>query len=409
LVCPRCRGALENVGDQLRCADRTCALHEHSFDDINGQPVLVDFDGSVVSRAHLRATGGASALRRDHGPLGRLRRWAMIRLEAPNTVPADNVRRLLDLLLDDPRTPGPAGIPPLVLVIGGGEPGFGLEELYRSPDVDVLAFDIYASPLTQIVADAHRIPLASESVDAVVIQAVLEHVLEPWTVVGELHRVLKPEGLVYSDVPFMYPVHEGPYDFMRFTDSGHRALYKDFEVVDSGVLRGSGTYLSWSFLTFVNSLTRARASGWVARGVTVWLPRLDRVVEPRRSLDAAASVFLLAQKSDARASPKELIAYYQGAQVPPPPRPIRGGSVVSRVVRPQRQTTGAGATGRMPAGGAWPPTSRPAALRTRGSGPRRRRRARQAEDPAERSLDLRRSAGGAAARAIADTPLAPPD
>ena len=63
---------------------------------------------------------------------------------------------------------------------------------------------------TQFVADAHRVPLATESVDALVIQAVLEHVLDPWRVAAEIHRVLRPGGLVYADTPFLQQVHEGP-------------------------------------------------------------------------------------------------------------------------------------------------------------------------------------------------------
>jgi len=56
--------------------------------------------------------------------------------------------------------------------------------------------------------------------DAVWIQAVLEHVLDPVRVVAEIHRVLRPGGLVYSEIPFMQEVHEGAYDFTRFRLSG---------------------------------------------------------------------------------------------------------------------------------------------------------------------------------------------
>lgn len=306
--------------------------------------------------------------------MGKLRRWVSIRVEAPNTVPAENVRRLLALARQQAANRG-GGSSPTVLVIGGGEMGFGLEDLYASPDVDVLAFDIYVSPLTQFVADAHHIPLASESVDAVVVQAVLEHVLEPWTVVEEIHRVLRRGGVVYSDVPFLYPVHEGPYDFMRFTDSGHRALYRDFSVIDSGIVRGSGTYLSWSIITFVNSLTRWRPSGWVARLLSMWIPRLDRVVDRRRSLDAAASVFLLGEKSPVRASPRQLVTYYQGAQVPNWARTIS-----ARDRRAGSDPSDESGTGG-PAPGASSPTSRPGESRKRGSEGRRRRPTTPAADP----------------------------
>jgi len=56
------------------------------------------------------------------------------------------------------------------------------------------------------------------------VQAGLEHVRDLWQVVAEIHRVLKDDGLVYAETPFMQQVHEGPYDFTRFTESGHRYL-----------------------------------------------------------------------------------------------------------------------------------------------------------------------------------------
>ncbi len=192
--------------------------------------------------------------------------------------------------------------------------GHQTEELYEANDVNLIAFDIYASPLTQFIADAHGIPLAAGSMDAVVIQAVLEHVLEPWNVVEEIHRILRKDGLVYADTPFLQSVHEGPYDFTRFTDSGHRALFKRFTVIDSGLLRGSGTTLSWSFADFVRALTRSRALAFTARLSTFWTSFLNRWLHEGRSIDSASSVFLLAQKSDSTASPQELVAYYKGAQ-----------------------------------------------------------------------------------------------
>ena len=89
----------------------------------------------------------------------------------------------------------------------------------RRPTIDLISFDVYASPATQFVGDGHSIPLADGSVDGVIVQAVLEHVLEPTIVADEIHRVLRTGGIVYADTPFLQQVHEGAYDFTRFTDS----------------------------------------------------------------------------------------------------------------------------------------------------------------------------------------------
>jgi SAM-dependent methyltransferase len=203
---------------------------------------------------------------------------------------------------------------PVVLVIGGGVVGSGIEELYVAADVDVLAFDIHWSPVVQFIADAHRIPLANESVDAVLVQALLEHVLEPQVVVEQIHRVLQPDGLVYADTPFLQQVHEGPYDFTRFTDSGHRYLFRDFECIDSGAVAGAGTQLAWSIDYFFRALFRSRMAGLGARLAFSWLAHLDRFLDPKYSIDGASSVYFLGRKSPSRLSPQDIIGCYQGAQ-----------------------------------------------------------------------------------------------
>ena len=71
------------------------------------------------------------------------------------------------------------GVAPLVLVVGGSSIGNGTDGLYDSERLRLLAFDIVASEHVQLMADAHQIPLISGCVDAVVVQAVLEHVLNP--------------------------------------------------------------------------------------------------------------------------------------------------------------------------------------------------------------------------------------
>src|SRR4029077_1561389 len=115
-----------------------------------------------------------------------------------NTTAPRNVARMLDLL-----GAGAAGRRPRVLVVGGGTVGDGLDELYAERGVDLIAFDVYASPVTQFVGDGHAIPLADGSLDGVVVQAVLEHVLEPTVVANEIHRVLRTGGIVYADTPFL--------------------------------------------------------------------------------------------------------------------------------------------------------------------------------------------------------------
>jgi hypothetical protein len=52
--------------------------------------------------------------------------------------------------------------------------------------------------------------------------------------------MLRTKGVVYDETPCMKHVHEGPYDFTRFTASGHHYLFKNFSQICSGVTAGAG-------------------------------------------------------------------------------------------------------------------------------------------------------------------------
>ncbi|MFC4250413.1 class I SAM-dependent methyltransferase [Sinimarinibacterium flocculans] len=69
-------------------------------------------------------------------------------------------------------------------------------------------------------ADAAALPLRDASVDAVVILEVIEHLPSPRQALHEIARVLRPGGQLLLSVPFLYPIHDAPYDFQRFTEHG---------------------------------------------------------------------------------------------------------------------------------------------------------------------------------------------
>lgn len=302
LICPRCGSPVRREGGQWRCAGASCVHAQDPFPVVAGVPALVDFEHSVLDADRLRSVQGASEVQRSRSA-GLLRRL----LHPANTTAPRNLARMLELLRTETR-----GRRPRVLVVGGGTVGDGLEALYADPTVDLIAFDVYASPVTQFVGDGHSIPLADGSVDGVIVQAVLEHVLEPTVVASQIERVLRPGGIVYADTPFLQQVHEGPYDFTRFTDSGHRFLFRRFERIDSGTVAGAGTALRWSVDHFVRALTRSVPLGRVASLVFFWLSWTDRILDQRHSVDAASSVFFLGRKAGEPMTGSDIIDYYQG-------------------------------------------------------------------------------------------------
>ncbi len=72
-----------------------------------------------------------------------------------------------------------------------------------------------------LFADAGHLPFADESIDTIVMLEVLEHVRDPQQVMREMARVLRPQGRALITMPFLYPVHDAPYDFQRYTIYGH--------------------------------------------------------------------------------------------------------------------------------------------------------------------------------------------
>lgn len=298
LACPRCGSAL----DGFRCTGEQCALARAGAFPVVGDrwPVLIDGADSVVDPSELGPPG-------ETGPGAPALALARRVVRPRNRVAPGQLARLRGMLQPDA----------LVLVVGGATIGNGADQLYDDAGVRVLALDIAPSDHVQLVADAHRVPLVEGCVDAVVLQAVLEHVLDPWRVVEEVHRVLRPGGLVYAETPFMQQVHAGAWDFTRFSDSGQRWLFRRFSELDRGLVAGPGTALIWSIDHVVRALFRSRTAGRLARLLLFWLRWADRLSDPRFAADGASALYFLGRRAEVPITPREALSGYRGAQAAP--------------------------------------------------------------------------------------------
>jgi SAM-dependent methyltransferase len=206
---------------------------------------------------------------------------------------------------------------PKILILGGSIEGEGSQDFLNSPHLQIIESDVSFGPRTQIVLDAHTIPYQAETFDCVVAQAVLEHVLDPFKCVEEIYRVLKPNGIIYVEIPFMQQVHGGAYDFTRFTRSGQRRLLRQFEEIDSGIVAGPGTVLAWSYEYLLLSIfgysepiklllkALARLTGF-------WLKYLDFFARwNSHAVDAASGLYFIGKKSkNFCLTDKEILEYY---------------------------------------------------------------------------------------------------
>ena len=75
------------------------------------------------------------------------------------------------------------------------------------------------------IEDASALTHKKESFDTVLCNQTLEHGENPELMVKEMHRVLKKGGHVIATVPFLFPEHEDPTDFRRYTRSGFTQLF----------------------------------------------------------------------------------------------------------------------------------------------------------------------------------------
>jgi SAM-dependent methyltransferase len=71
--------------------------------------------------------------------------------------------------------------------------------------------------LPDLAWDGRSIPLSDGSVDGVLLTEVLEHCTDPGSVLSECRRVLRPGGIVFVTIPFLWPLHEVPRDEQRLT------------------------------------------------------------------------------------------------------------------------------------------------------------------------------------------------
>jgi ubiquinone/menaquinone biosynthesis C-methylase UbiE len=83
-----------------------------------------------------------------------------------------------------------------------------------------------------IIADAHHLPLRSATFSMVLTTEMLEHVQDPQRVVDEIERIVKPGGQVILTTRFVFPIHESPFDFYRFTKYGLKYLFRKWAQVE---------------------------------------------------------------------------------------------------------------------------------------------------------------------------------
>jgi SAM-dependent methyltransferase len=95
-----------------------------------------------------------------------------------------------------------------------------------------VALDIQRGIGVQVIGDAQALGICDASFDVVLCTEVLEHLPEPQRAIDEIYRVLVPGGQLLLTTRFLFPIHDAPHDYFRFTKYGLRHLLRRFEIIE---------------------------------------------------------------------------------------------------------------------------------------------------------------------------------
>lgn len=140
----------------------------------------------------------------------------------------------------------------------------------------------------------------SEAYDSAIALEVLEHLPHPWIALHEVHRIMKPNGVLIISVPHLSRLHEEPHDYYRYTKYGLRKLLEDsgFDVINISEKGGLFCFLGhqissllvpifWS-IPVINYLTLF-LNGVFITGISILLDKLtnNQVLFPQGYLVVA--------------------------------------------------------------------------------------------------------------------------
>jgi len=192
-----------------------------------------------------------------------------------------------------------------------------MQDFLADPRIEFVETDVSFGTRTALICDANDLPFVGETFDAVIAQAMLEYVVDPYRCVDEIVRVLKPNGLVCAETPFMQQVHGGRYDFTRFTYLGHRRLIRHFDEVASGAVCGPAMAVAWSIQYFLHSFVTSRVARFCLKAIgylsMFWLKYFDYFLVKRPgALDAASAYYFMGKKAAVPLCDRDLVALYPG-------------------------------------------------------------------------------------------------
>ncbi|MBK9191862.1 MAG: methyltransferase domain-containing protein [Crocinitomicaceae bacterium] len=161
--------------------------------------------------------------------------------------------------------------------------------------MDLENSDIYHRVPKELIWDGVNIPLANDEVQTVLATELLEHCFDTDKIVSEFYRVLSSEGKLIGTVPFIWPLHETPHDFYRFTPFSLQqklqlAGFRDIQITPFG---GRDKMLSVSLAIWLVNHPGSKLKKRILRFfILPLIRRLNRKDKPNSDLTQENNIFI---------------------------------------------------------------------------------------------------------------------
>jgi SAM-dependent methyltransferase len=127
---------------------------------------------------------------------------------------------------------------PVLDTCAGWEPNF-YQPLFPGKKYIKQDMQDFDPPCIDLICDvANMKAITNESIGLVLNLESLEHLPNPQNAIDEIHRVLRPNGLLILTTVMHFKIHRTPKDYWRFTPDGIELLLNRFEIMDC-TLEGS--------------------------------------------------------------------------------------------------------------------------------------------------------------------------
>ena len=100
--------------------------------------------------------------------------------------------------------------------------------IHQYTGLDIEAAIVYDAKIKpDFTWDGIRMPFEDNSFDTLMATEVLEHCPDAHLIINEMKRVIKPGGLIFFTIPFLWNLHEVPYDEYRYTPFSLQRIFKE--------------------------------------------------------------------------------------------------------------------------------------------------------------------------------------